>query len=185
MSEQSSRRRNAPAAATTTQAQAQAQAQAQTGQSSGAAQRVLRLRGETAATGRSVQWAEDVVDNEGLGRKSSKVCCIYHKPRAVDESSDDGSSSSSSSDSDSDSDSDSEAAESGDERGGREKTPACGHGRRCGGGHAAGEQKKKTATTTTTQATTTMKNQKKKKRRERAPSPNAYEKVPRQRGGAS
>ncbi|KAG5933598.1 hypothetical protein E4U53_000942, partial [Claviceps sorghi] len=36
-----------------------------------AAPRVLRLRGEHAA-GRSVQWAEDVVDNEGLGRKSSK-----------------------------------------------------------------------------------------------------------------
>jgi protein phosphatase 1 regulatory subunit 11 len=33
--------------------------------------RVLRLRGHNE-TRRSVQWAEDVVDNEGLGRKSSK-----------------------------------------------------------------------------------------------------------------
>lgn len=36
------------------------------------APRVLRLRGGHTATGRSVQWADDVVDNEGLGRKSSK-----------------------------------------------------------------------------------------------------------------
>jgi hypothetical protein len=36
------------------------------------APRTLRLRGRHTSTGRSVQWAEDVVDNEGLGRKSSK-----------------------------------------------------------------------------------------------------------------
>ncbi|KNZ64124.1 hypothetical protein VP01_1064g6 [Puccinia sorghi] len=35
-----------------------------------------------------VQWQENVVDNEGLGRKKSKVCCIYNKPKAFDESSD-------------------------------------------------------------------------------------------------
>lgn len=35
-----------------------------------------------------VQWSENVIDNEGLGRKKSKVCCIYKKPRAFDESSD-------------------------------------------------------------------------------------------------
>lgn len=34
--------------------------------------RILRLRGARAPADRSVQWAEDVVDNEGLGRKSSK-----------------------------------------------------------------------------------------------------------------
>jgi len=42
---------------------------------------VLRLRGATreeeaeasgSGAGRRIQWAEDVVDNEGLGRKSSK-----------------------------------------------------------------------------------------------------------------
>ncbi|QSS59281.1 hypothetical protein I7I51_08714 [Histoplasma capsulatum] len=75
----------------------------------------LRLRAEadnTAVTGtgtdqvtrRSIRWAEDVVDNEGLGRKSSKVCCIYHKARPVGESSSESSSDSSSNDSDSDSD---------------------------------------------------------------------------------
>jgi hypothetical protein len=34
-------------------------------------QAVLRLRGANAP-GPSVRWADDVVDNEGLGRKSSK-----------------------------------------------------------------------------------------------------------------
>ena len=80
----------------------------------------LRLRGAHPPTSRSVQWREDVVDNEGLGRKRSKgrfsapsmmelllmfaiVCCIYHRPKGVDESSDESSSDSSSSDSDSDS----------------------------------------------------------------------------------
>ncbi|KAH0544664.1 hypothetical protein FGG08_001169 [Glutinoglossum americanum] len=63
----------------------------------------LRLRAASvSADDRRVMWAEDVVDNEGMGKKKSKVCCIYHKPRAVDESSsEDSSSSDSSSDSDS------------------------------------------------------------------------------------
>lgn len=65
---------------------------------------------------RRVQWADDVVNNEGMGKKSSKglifasfrsvrapltvptVCCIYHKPRPVDESSEEESSDSSSDD---------------------------------------------------------------------------------------
>ena len=34
-----------------------------------------------------VKWSANVVDNEGLGRKSSKKCCIYHKPRRFGESS--------------------------------------------------------------------------------------------------
>jgi len=41
-----------------------------------------------------------VVDNEGCNKKKSKICCIYHKPRRFDESSDESSS---------ESDSDSEA----------------------------------------------------------------------------
>ncbi|KFY30814.1 hypothetical protein V493_01646 [Pseudogymnoascus sp. VKM F-4281 (FW-2241)] len=68
-------------------------------------QPVLRLRGAMRGPGersdRRIQWAEDVIDNEGLGRKSSKVCCIYHPPKAsIDESSDESSDSSSDSDSD-------------------------------------------------------------------------------------
>lgn len=35
-------------------------------------QAILRLRGAHAPSRPSVRWAEDVVDNEGLGRKSSK-----------------------------------------------------------------------------------------------------------------
>merc|ERR1719401_1930951 len=51
----------------------------------------------------NVSWDQSVVDNEGLGRKSSKRCCIFHKQKAFGESStessedeEDGSSSSSS-----------------------------------------------------------------------------------------
>ncbi|KAI9061193.1 hypothetical protein FKP32DRAFT_1594863 [Trametes sanguinea] len=56
----------------------------------------LRLRGAPRNRQRVV-WREDVVDNEGAGKKKSKICCIYHKPRRFDESS----SSDDSSDSDS------------------------------------------------------------------------------------
>ncbi|KAK0223551.1 phosphatase inhibitor-domain-containing protein [Armillaria fumosa] len=51
----------------------------------------LRLRG--ARRKPRVAWSEDVVDNEGCGKKKSKICCIYHKPRRFDESSDEDSSS--------------------------------------------------------------------------------------------
>lgn len=34
-----------------------------------------------------VKFTDDTVDNEGMGRKSSKVCCIYHKPKEFGESS--------------------------------------------------------------------------------------------------
>ncbi len=36
---------------------------------------------------RRVSWATETVDNEGMGRKKSKCCCIYQKPRNWDESS--------------------------------------------------------------------------------------------------
>lgn len=39
----------------------------------------------------TVRWDESVVDNEGMGRKSSKRCCIFHKQRAFGESSTDSS----------------------------------------------------------------------------------------------
>lgn len=53
---------------------------------------------------------EEVVDNEGLGRKSSKRCCIFHKQRAFGESSTD------SSDVDSDGSSSSGGPKNGDEK---------------------------------------------------------------------
>jgi protein phosphatase 1 regulatory subunit 11 len=49
---------------------------------------VLRL---TLAARPSVHWDENVLDNEGLGRKSSKRCCIFHKQRSFGESSTDSS----------------------------------------------------------------------------------------------
>ncbi|KIR55598.1 hypothetical protein I315_01471 [Cryptococcus gattii Ru294] len=55
-------------------------------------QTVLQLRAGPS-TERRVVWTEETVDNEGLGKKKSKICCIYHKPRAFDESSSDESSS--------------------------------------------------------------------------------------------
>lgn len=114
----------------------------------------LRLRGVPAER-RHIRWATDVIDNEGLGRKSSKrmffsgsggcvgdrlhgekrsltnfrsclVCCIYHKERAVGESSDEDSDSSSSSDSDEASDGD--GADDGRARmGGQGKRKSSGH----------------------------------------------------------
>ncbi|KAF2399145.1 hypothetical protein EJ06DRAFT_557632 [Trichodelitschia bisporula] len=63
----------------------------------------LRLRASSStgtAEERHIQWAEDVVDNEGMGKKSSKVCCIYHKPRGPDDESSDESSDSDGEDSD-------------------------------------------------------------------------------------
>ncbi|KAL2260999.1 hypothetical protein VTK26DRAFT_4812 [Humicola hyalothermophila] len=115
-------------------------------------QPVLRLRGAHNPTGRTVRWRSDVVDNEGLGRKKSKVCCIYHRPRGVDESSDE---SSSSSDSDSDSDCDGRAGDA--DRAGKD-----GHGHGCNG-HSHGRGRPDGASG----------------RRRRQPSPNAYEKMPR------
>ncbi|WOO81188.1 Type 1 phosphatases regulator YPI1 [Vanrija pseudolonga] len=47
---------------------------------------VLRLRGGPVRRQRVV-WSSETVDNEGMGKKKSKICCIYHKPRAFDESS--------------------------------------------------------------------------------------------------
>ena len=47
---------------------------------------ILHLRGEHTDQ-RRVQWTESTIDNENAGRKSSKICCIYHKPKEYDESS--------------------------------------------------------------------------------------------------
>lgn len=95
----------------------------QTPQEGPAPSATLRLRGVSPATAEAseprVRWAEDVVDNEGLGKKSSKVCCIYHKPKEDGASSDDSSDSSSSDDEGQDSEPDlSRAQAAGGKRGG-------------------------------------------------------------------
>jgi hypothetical protein len=83
------------------------------------------------------------------------VCCIYHRPKAVGESSDE--SSSDSSDSDSDSDSQPDGAR-----------PANGKGKDCGHGHGHNHDHGRGRKS-------------KKGKDKRAPSPNAYEKVPKPR----
>ncbi|KAL4264644.1 Type 1 phosphatases regulator [Pleurotus pulmonarius] len=62
----------------------------------------IRVRATNRRDNNRVVWDENVVDNEGCGRKSSKICCIYHKPRNFDESSSEEDSSDSGSDSDCD-----------------------------------------------------------------------------------
>ncbi|BEI93339.1 uncharacterized protein CcaverHIS019_0509670 [Cutaneotrichosporon cavernicola] len=79
---------------------------------------VLRLRGAPGRRQRVV-WTSDTVDNEGMGKKKSKICCIYHKPRAFDESS----SESDSCDSDNDS-----CCGDGQGSGGRQQRPPQSHG---------------------------------------------------------
>lgn len=38
---------------------------------------------------KQVKWTDGTVDNEGMGKKSSKCCCVYKKPHSYDESSTD------------------------------------------------------------------------------------------------
>ncbi|KAI6098349.1 phosphatase inhibitor-domain-containing protein [Pisolithus croceorrhizus] len=54
---------------------------------SGLAVGTLRLRGASRQNAQRVMWGEDVVDNEGCGKKKSKICCIFRKQRRFDESS--------------------------------------------------------------------------------------------------
>mmetsp|Transcript_3213 Transcript_3213/g.4449 ORF Transcript_3213/g.4449 Transcript_3213/m.4449 type:complete len:133 (-) Transcript_3213:241-639(-) len=49
---------------------------------------VLKLRPR-----RHITFTQDTVDNEHMNKKSSKRCCIFHKPRAFGESSSDSDSS--------------------------------------------------------------------------------------------
>ncbi|KAG0222986.1 phosphatase inhibitor-domain-containing protein [Mortierella sp. GBAus27b] len=56
---------------------------------------VLELTGE--ANTRRVQWDDNVVDNEHMGKKKSKICCIFKRQKEFGESSDESSSDSDSS----------------------------------------------------------------------------------------
>ncbi|KAF8947089.1 hypothetical protein BGZ47_010334 [Haplosporangium gracile] len=64
---------------------------------------VLSLTGEPN-TERRVQWDDDVIDNEHLNKKKSKICCIFKKQKEFGESSDESSSESDSDSSGSESD---------------------------------------------------------------------------------
>lgn len=117
----------------------------------------LRLRAEPEEAPR-VRWAEEVVDNEGMGKKSSKVCCIYHKAREPGDSESESDSSSSDDGGDSEPDM-SRAQKAGGKKGGRGRKHE--HGHECGeGGEGSGSGKGKG----------------------RKPSPNAYERQPKTTG---
>ncbi|KAM4696428.1 E3 ubiquitin-protein ligase PPP1R11 [Rhinophrynus dorsalis] len=49
--------------------------------------RSLTLKLRKRKPDKKVEWSCDTVDNENLGRRSSKCCCIYEKPRPFGESS--------------------------------------------------------------------------------------------------
>lgn len=117
----------------------------------------LRLRAEPQER-RRIQWAEDVVDNEGMGKKSSKVCCIYHKPHEPGDSDSDSSDSSSSSDSDSDDEPDLSRARKAGGSGRKGRGDGHRHDHDHGNGDCNGKGKGKA--------------------KERKPSPNAYERQP-------
>ncbi|KAL9943456.1 hypothetical protein D7B24_007782 [Verticillium nonalfalfae] len=132
-------------------------------------QTTLRLRGAHAPARPSVQWADDVVDNEGLGRKKSKVCCIYHRPKGIDESSDESSSDSSSDGSDSENESGRRRVPDGDSKGkgkgkGKAKPHQCDdHDHNHDHAHHHGRADRRGGD---------------KGKEKRLPSPNAYERIP-------
>jgi len=112
----------------------------------------LRLRGGPIQN-RRVTWGEDVIDNEDMGRKKSKVCCIFRPARPFGESSSEESSSdNSSSDSDSDMDNDDRARPTGNSHG-------CGDHSHRPHNHVHSRRKSRRGP-------------------KRPPSPNAYEKMP-------
>ena len=42
-------------------------------------------KNSTKPTRKGVRWDSEAVDNEGLGKKNSKKCCIFHKQRKFDD----------------------------------------------------------------------------------------------------
>lgn len=44
---------------------------------------VLKLRNKVKTR---VKWTQDTINNEYMNKKSSKLCCIYHKPKKFGES---------------------------------------------------------------------------------------------------
>lgn len=82
-----------------------------------------------------MRWDQDVIDNEGMGKKKSKVCCIYHPQREFGESS-------SEEDSSSDDDSSDESDDSGHRSHSHRRGEACGSGNGRGGAGKHGHPRK-------------------------------------------
>ena len=49
----------------------------------------VRLKLQKRDSKKSVNWTEDTIDNENMGKKKSKCCCVYVKPKAFDQDSSD------------------------------------------------------------------------------------------------
>ncbi|XP_071538731.1 E3 ubiquitin-protein ligase PPP1R11 isoform X2 [Panulirus ornatus] len=49
---------------------------------------VVRLKLHKPRT-KKVSWTNDTIDNENMGKKKSKCCCVYVKPHELNESSSD------------------------------------------------------------------------------------------------
>ncbi|KAF9155046.1 Type 1 phosphatases regulator ypi1 [Linnemannia schmuckeri] len=86
---------------------------------------VLSLTGEPS-TERRVQWDDDVIDNEHLNKKKSKICCIFKRQKEFDESSDESSSESDSDSSGSESDG-GPVSKPGKGKGNNKDEGSCGH----------------------------------------------------------
>lgn len=176
-----------PSNTTTSNTTTQTQTQTETLTTSPTEPIVLRLRGADTAssrprpTQRRIQWTAETVDNEHLGRKKSKVCCIFHRARAVGESSSEEGSSSSSGGG-------SEDEESGDDDGRarmvgggasrrirRRRRRRCeGEGDEHGHGHGDGDGDGEEGCSGDSKKQSSRKST-------RRPSPNAYERMPKYR----
>ncbi|XP_061216397.1 E3 ubiquitin-protein ligase PPP1R11 [Neopsephotus bourkii] len=91
--------------------------------------RSLTLKLRKRKPDKKVEWSSDTVDNEHLGRRSSKCCCIYEKPRAFGESS---------TESEEEEEEEEEEAARGAARGGHD---GCGH-LHCIRGHKRGQRQR-------------------------------------------
>lgn len=77
---------------------------------------------------RRVRWSADTHDNEHDGGRTSKSCCIYHRPRRFDESSTESSADESDGSSGSDSSCDNSDGNDNDNGGDDAHGAGCGHG---------------------------------------------------------
>jgi protein phosphatase 1 regulatory subunit 11 len=127
----------------------------------------LRLEPEERGDRPAVRWTDDVIDNEHMNKKKSKICCIFHKTREFGESSSESDSSSSSSDSDSDFEgfgNDNSAPRRKNlnkDKGSDSEKEDHEHGENCNHNHAKERRRRR-----------------KQKNLDREPSPNAYERQP-------
>lgn len=74
-----------------------------------------------------VRWTNDVIDNEYMNKKKSKICCIFHPQREFGESSDEELTSSSDSSDESDAEVNGENGTSGNKEKKKKHGKHCGH----------------------------------------------------------